>query len=202
MTLMPRRYSMETRAGDSDLKRRQILDAVVAVVAEEGLDALTVAAVASKADVAVRTVYNYFDSRDALLTAALAALADQTRTMVHAIAVADLPPREQMLAFADAYLRSYEEQGVAVSVLLSALAVPDVASAVGEVRAWRRDQIATIARDAQSAGVLRVSLTEAMSIGYLATAHSTYTQLTMDAGLSPAAARTTVRTMLDGALFR
>ncbi len=198
---MPRRYSMDKRAGDHDATRRQILRSVIDVVAADGLGALTVGAVANQADVALRTVYNHFESRDAMLAAALGDLAEQTRTSVSAIDVGTRPVREQLPAFADAYFRSYEQQGTAVSVLMSATSLPDVATAVDAVRSWRREQIRAMARRAQQAGILQVGLAEATSIVYLATAYSTYAQLTSDAGLSPATARATVRSLVDRALF-
>lgn len=192
---------MDRRSGDLDHTRRQILDAVVDVAAEAGLDALTVQAVAARADVALRTVYNHFETREGLIAAALGDLAGQTRATVRSISVADQSGRQQLLAFADAYLQSYEQQGNATRVLMSASSIPAVAESVSEVRTWRRQQIRSMLRQAQTDGELRVPLAEAANIAYLATAYSTYANLTLDLALSPATARSTVRTMLDRALF-
>lgn len=198
---MPRRYSMDRRSGDFDLTRRQILDAVVDVVADVGLDALTVQAVAARADVALRTVYNHFESREGLIAAALGDLTEQTRAAVRSIIVAERSGRHQLLAFADAYLHSYEQQGNAVRVLMNASSIPGVSAAIGDVRTWRRQQIRSMLRQARTDDELNVPLAEAVNIAYLATAYSTYASLTMDLTLSPGAARATVRTMLDRSLF-
>ena len=192
---------MDTRAGEFDLTRRQILAAVVDVAAAAGLEALTVQAVAAKADVAVRTVYNHFDSRERLIAAALGDLAEQTRTTVRSIVVTDRSARDQLLSFVDAYLQSYEQQGRAVRVLMSATSIPEVADAVADVRNWRRQQLRTMLRQAQAEGVLGVALAEAVNVAYLATAYSTYACLTLDLGLSPGAARATVATILQRTLF-
>jgi AcrR family transcriptional regulator len=58
-------------------RRRQetaelILDAVLDLVAEAGIDGLTMDAVAERVGVSLRTVYRYFPDRASLLTAALA----------------------------------------------------------------------------------------------------------------------------------
>ena len=58
-------------------RRRQetaelILDAVLSLVGDAGIDALTMEAVAERVGVSLRTVYRYFPDRASLLTAALA----------------------------------------------------------------------------------------------------------------------------------
>jgi AcrR family transcriptional regulator len=186
---------------DAEGTRRQILDAVIDVVADAGVDSLTVHAVATRADVAVRTVYNHFDSREDLLAAALGSLAMQTRDTVQAIVVSDRPAREQILEFVDAYARSYDDQGTGVQVLITATSIPQVADAVAEVRTWRRRELRRMLRDADAQGSLAVPLSAALPIGYLATSYSTYATLVVDLRLSPAGARATLRTLVENALF-
>jgi TetR/AcrR family transcriptional regulator, cholesterol catabolism regulator len=198
---MPRRYSMVKRAADSDATRTHLLDSVVAVATTDGLEALTMQSVAAHADVAVRTVYNHFPSRHELVAAALARLADQTRATVRAIEVADRPAREQLLAFVDGYLRSYEEQGDAIRLLMTAADDPAVAPVVAEVRSWRRQQLRRMAHGAREEGTLAIPVAEATSVGYLATSYAGWATLVHDAGLPPATARATVRTIVDRTLF-
>jgi AcrR family transcriptional regulator len=192
---------MGKRAVEAATTRHQILDAVIDVVARTGTDALTVQAVAARADVAVRTIYNHFESREGLLAAALSRLARQTMDAVEAIVVPDRSARDQILEFVDAYARSYEVQGDGVRVLMGATSIPQVAEAVGEVRSWRRQQLRRILREAEAQGSLRVPVSEAKTIAYLATAYSTYATLVLDARLSPARARSTLRTLVEGTLF-
>ena len=52
-------------------RRARILGAVLELAAEGGYDAVQVREVAARAHVALRTIYNYFDSRENLLYAAM-----------------------------------------------------------------------------------------------------------------------------------
>ncbi|MEV7171051.1 TetR/AcrR family transcriptional regulator [Streptomyces sp. NPDC093224] len=52
-----------------DVRRRQILDAVAALLLQDGYEALTISKVAARAGVAKGTVYLYFDSKQELLAA-------------------------------------------------------------------------------------------------------------------------------------
>jgi AcrR family transcriptional regulator len=75
---MVNRGSSNAPAGPSLRERRRqetaelILDAVLDLVAEAGIDGLTIEAVAERVGVSLRTVYRYFPDRVTLLTAALA----------------------------------------------------------------------------------------------------------------------------------
>ncbi|MEU8685797.1 TetR/AcrR family transcriptional regulator [Streptomyces sp. NPDC048611] len=60
-----------------DVRRRQILDAVAALLLEDGYESLTVARVAARAGVAKGTVYLYFASKQELLAALQAEMWDR-----------------------------------------------------------------------------------------------------------------------------
>jgi AcrR family transcriptional regulator len=57
------------------LPRQRILDAALALAAEGGLDALQVRAIATRASVSSRTIYEHFPSLESLLIVAVAELA-------------------------------------------------------------------------------------------------------------------------------
>ena len=76
---MPRQYSMDNRSAASAATRARLLDAAVDVLAEVGGAALTMQMVADTADVALRTVYNHFPSKEVLVVAAYQRLADATQ---------------------------------------------------------------------------------------------------------------------------
>ncbi len=59
-----------------EARRAQILDAAAAVFAERGFHRTTIRAIAAAAGVAEGTIYNYFDSKDALLIGLMARLAE------------------------------------------------------------------------------------------------------------------------------
>jgi AcrR family transcriptional regulator len=57
------------RARNRALRNQQLTDAAAAIIAEVGLDGLTMQAVADRVDCAVGTIYTYFASKSALLAA-------------------------------------------------------------------------------------------------------------------------------------
>ena len=66
---MPRKYSMDMRSEVAALRRQRFIEATVEVVGEVGADRLTMDMVAERADAATRTIYNYFPTRQDLLSA-------------------------------------------------------------------------------------------------------------------------------------
>ncbi len=52
-------------------RRERVIDAVLALASEGGYEAVQLRSVADRADVAVRTIYTYYGSRDELLRAAM-----------------------------------------------------------------------------------------------------------------------------------
>lgn len=198
---MPRRYSMDKRAADLDATKRALVEAALLVVAEHGVEGLTVQAVADEADVAVRTVYNHFGSRDGLVDALSTELVARTRGWVSRVAVETGSPRERLVSFVGGYADSYHDQGRALDALLAAMTQNEVSEVVQEIRTWRREQIERMVRAAQRAGDLRVPAPLAVETVYLATAHAAWSTMVNDAGLAPAVARRTLVGMVEAALF-
>ncbi|MFD5396721.1 TetR/AcrR family transcriptional regulator [Streptomyces sp. NPDC127097] len=66
---MPAKTAPTGRFQPPDVRRRQILDAVAALLLEDGYEALTISKVAARAGVAKGTVYLYFAAKQELLTA-------------------------------------------------------------------------------------------------------------------------------------
>lgn len=58
---------MNRRSTKREARRRQLLDAAMAIVIDEGLDSLTVAGIAKRLDAAVGSLYRYFPGKDALI---------------------------------------------------------------------------------------------------------------------------------------
>lgn len=67
--MAPRRYRIDARRRAMEETRQRILEATVALHAEQGAAATSYAQIASRADVAVPTVYKYFPDLTALITA-------------------------------------------------------------------------------------------------------------------------------------
>src|SRR5262249_13216813 len=65
------------RTADHEQRPRQIAEAVLHIVAERGLDEVSVARVAAEAGVSVGLVQHYFATKDAMLLCAFRSIADQ-----------------------------------------------------------------------------------------------------------------------------
>jgi AcrR family transcriptional regulator len=76
---MPRKYDLGRRAAAAEDTRRRIVDATVALHAEQGIVATSYKDVARRADVGIGTVYNHFPTVDDLVTACGSQLRETTR---------------------------------------------------------------------------------------------------------------------------
>lgn len=174
---------MDTRAAAVDAVRQRIVDASLRVVAAGGAEGITMKAVADEADVALRTIYNHFSSREELITVAVEGLIADTRVPASEVVASAAPPAERLLAFVDAYYRSYERQGDAAAVMLRAQYLPEVDSQVSEVRRWRREQLAAMVDELEAAGELRLPTDRALALLFALTAYATWSSVRHDGGL-------------------
>ena len=90
-----------------------VRDAIVAVVAQRGLEATTMAAVAAEAGVATGTAYVHYPSKDELLIGGYVHVKQQLGTAATAGLADDLAPREcfeRIWLQAHAHLRAHPEQ--------------------------------------------------------------------------------------------
>ena len=104
--------------------RREVVTAIAtaaeAVFAEEGVHSAHVGEIAKRAGVAVGTLYNYFEDRDALLAALLRQrgeeLANAFRSAIES--VQGTPLRAQLGAFVEAYFAFFVEHRAYFKILL------------------------------------------------------------------------------------
>jgi AcrR family transcriptional regulator len=75
-----------------EIRRQEIVDAVVSLAAERGLGSITVRDVAQRVSVAPGLIHHYFPSLDALLTESFATWADASLERLRELSV-DLSPR-------------------------------------------------------------------------------------------------------------
>lgn len=85
--------------------RQSILEAAESILVRGGPTALTLEAVAERADVAVQTVYNRVGGRSAVLVAVAERAFRENRVYMDAAYAAPGTPRERILLAADAYAR-------------------------------------------------------------------------------------------------
>src|SRR5688500_5317424 len=93
-------------------RREQLLAAAMAIVRDEGADALTLGALAERAGVSKPVVYEHFGTRAGLLIA-LYRLIDERQVKVFEAALERAPRRLTEIArlMSDAYMQCYESAG-------------------------------------------------------------------------------------------
>jgi AcrR family transcriptional regulator len=197
---MPRRYSMETRQRAAAEARSRILEATFDEVATGGAG-VTLQAVAARADVALRTLYNHFAGRDELLAAAFLHHAAQTRAAVEAVALPDAGPVEQLEQVVEAYHGRYAAMGDRLSTLLSLRGFPELEEQIGIIREQRRRLLEQIVEHAERVGALRLPATAAVALAYTLTGHAGWQALCEQADGNPVEATRLATEALRSALF-
>ena len=192
---------METRQRAAEEVRTRILEATLDEVAAVGGEGVTLQAVAARADVALRTLYNHFAGRDELLAAAFLEHAAQTRAAVEAVVLPEAPPDQQLEHVVEAYHRRYAAMGERLSALLSLRGYPELEEQVLVIRARRRRLLEEIVEHAERAGVLRLPARTAVALAYTLTGHAGWQSLCEQADGDPAEATRMATEALRSALF-
>jgi AcrR family transcriptional regulator len=198
---MPRQYSMERRQQASAEIRSRILEAALDEVAAANGREVTLQAVATRADVALRTLYNHFAGRDQLLAAAFLHHAEQTRVAVDAVTVPDADPEQQLLHVVEAYHRRYARMGARLGALLALRGYPELDEQVHDIRAQRNQRLGQVIDRAQQAGILQVPPATAVALAYTLTSHAGWQTLCEQVGNSPREATRVANEALCSALF-
>ncbi|HEX6416891.1 MAG TPA: TetR/AcrR family transcriptional regulator [Acidimicrobiales bacterium] len=192
---MARRYSMEGRNAAVEANRRAVLDAALDVLGTAGADGFTMQAVATRAGVSLRSVYNYFETREQLLAAVFGALVEVTRHAIE-IRVPRAPePRARLQEFAAVHFDVLERQRRHMAVLLAVRGVAELDERVRAIRAWRHGVLRQLLADC---GLRGATLDRAAAAAFLLTTFSSYTALTGDLGLDHAGAIRVVAQALAG----
>ena len=171
---------MDTRAAASQAVRQRILDAALDELVHSAGDPITLQAIAARADLALRTLYNHFPNREALLTAAFAQHAARSRTAVEAVSLPDTAPEQQLRHLVAAYYSRYTDMGPRLTALLSLRGFPELTEHVLAIRAWRRQVLTEVVQAANRAHMLRTSQQAAIALAFTATSHAYWQMLTDD----------------------
>ena len=192
---------MQTRRAATAAARARILEAALDELAATGGEAITLRGVADRADMALRTMYNHFTSRDELLTAAFLHHAAQTRAAVEALSVPDASPEEQLRHVVEAYYSRYAAMGARLSVLLSVRSVPELEEQINVIRGRRRQLVEKIIRRAARARQLAVPVPTAVTLAFTMTSHAAWNVCLKELDGDVAEATTVVNKALSSALF-
>jgi AcrR family transcriptional regulator len=196
---MPRKYSMDTRSELAALRRRRLIEATVEVLGEVGADRLTMDMVAERADAATRTIYNYFPTRQDLLSAVQAELLQAFRDTLQLEIPETGEPAERLGQFVAVLFDMYEQQGAALTTLLD-FDEPDIRAQVRDMRAWRRDRLEQILRSAGD--TLRLPVAQAVAFAFVMTNHVSWRVLREEIGLTQGQAVETTTAGIEAGLFR
>ena len=196
---MPRKYSMDIRSGVATLRRRRLIEATVEVLGEVGADRLTMDMVAKRADAATRTIYNYFPTRQDLLSAVQAESLQAFRDTLQLEIPEAGEPAERLRQFVAILFDMYEQQGAALTTLLE-FDEPGIRAQVREMRAWRRDRLEQILRSASD--TLRLPIGQAVAFAFVMTNHVSWRAFREEMGLTQAQAVETTTTGIEAGLFR
>jgi AcrR family transcriptional regulator len=196
---MPRKYSMDIRSEAAALRRRRLIEATVEVLGEVGADRLTMDMVAERADAATRTIYNYFPTRQDLLSAVQAELLQVFRATLQLEIPETGEPAERLRQFFSVLFTRYEQQGAALTTLLE-FDEPAIRAQVRDMRAWRRDRLEQILRPA--GGTLRLPVGQAVAFAFVMTNHVSWRALREELALTQEQAVDTTATGIEAGLFR
>ncbi|HET6914706.1 MAG TPA: TetR family transcriptional regulator [Acidimicrobiales bacterium] len=117
-------------------RRQRIVEAAIELGTQGGYDAVHMRDVAGKADVALATVYRYFESKDHLLSAAISQWTAQLQARLTRSPAQGGAPVDMLVDVLRRASRALERRPLLASALVRALTSPDpgVASAARQVR--------------------------------------------------------------------
>lgn len=101
------------------LRRRQLMEAAVAVIARHGLEQATVAAIAQAADLSPGIIRHYFGSKDELLEATVRYLQKRLKRAVHARTRHAHTPYDKVVAIIEGNFAAEQFEPQAVSAWLA-----------------------------------------------------------------------------------
>lgn len=117
-------------------RRQRIVEAAIELGGEGGYEAVHMRDVAEKADVALATVYRYFESKDHLLSAAISEWTAQLQARLARSPAQGDTPVDRLVDVLRRASRALERRPLLAAALVRALSSPDpgVASAAARVR--------------------------------------------------------------------
>jgi TetR/AcrR family transcriptional regulator, cholesterol catabolism regulator len=114
-----------TRAAETAARRRRLIEAAVALAVEGGYDAVQMRDVASRAEVALGTLYRHYSSKDQLLLAAMAAQADTLRSRLEQRQPLGATPAERVAEGLRRACTALERQPSVTSAMVTAMSSTD-----------------------------------------------------------------------------
>lgn len=142
----------------AESNRRAVIDAAREIVAGSGADALTLEAVAERADVAVQTIYNRVGGRSALLTAVAEQAMEESRAYMDEAYAAPGTPEQRLLLAAEAYARFARERPHEFRILAEPPDEPTAMDRIVELTQTQNAKLASAISDGIATGDIRPDL--------------------------------------------
>ncbi|MCE7003226.1 TetR/AcrR family transcriptional regulator [Kibdelosporangium philippinense] len=140
---------------DHEQRRRQIADAVRGIVADQGLEAVSIGTVATAAGISKGLVQHYFPTREAMLRYTTATLRDHVENQVRPEFAGGLPGlRAALIALLPLGAHSRVEALVANAFVVHALKDPEIAERFRVGHSQLREAVAAMIAAAQADGDL------------------------------------------------
>jgi TetR/AcrR family transcriptional repressor of bet genes len=194
------------RPSNTEERRRQIVEAMIRVMARRGYANASVAAIAEEAGLTPGLVHYHFRNKREVLFALIERLARKVGERYDAMAAEAARPRERVMAFVDAHLArgpAADPDAVAcwVAVGAVALADPAVREAYAQVVRRQVDRLDALVRETLEAEGGRVEEAPRLAGGLFAAVEGAFRLAVIGPGLVPeGSAAETVREMARGLL--
>lgn len=142
----------------AEANRRSVIDAAQEIIAAHGVNALTLEAVAERADVVVQTIYNRVGGRSALLTAVAEQALEESRSYMDPAYSAQGSVEERIDLAAAAYTRFARERPHEFRILVEPPDEADAVSRIAELTRTQNARLANVIRDGIASGIFRSDL--------------------------------------------
>lgn len=184
---MSRTDAKAKRAQVRESTRQLLISTATELLREHGSAGLTMTAVARRADVAVRTVYNHFPSAEKLIVATMTAVSKRFAVLRPDRSELDvLPPGELLHRFVVRWYTELERAEQALDALLSVRGSTELEEAMTDARQQRLRFLRTVLEKADEQRCLRVPLDEAVAVAYTATSYQSWQSFVPQMGFSVA----------------
>lgn len=100
--------------------RDEIVDAAMRLFSEKGFHNVSMQEIAAEAEFATGTIYNFFDSKEALYREIMDEVADNVLSLVKPILEGEADEREKIAGFIWASIRVFQENSAAIRLFLRA----------------------------------------------------------------------------------
>lgn len=138
--------------------RQSVIDAAREIVATEGTNALTLEAVADRADVAIATIYNRVGNRASLLMAVAEQAMEESRAYMDRAYAAEGTAEERLLSVATTWTRFARERPHEFRILVEPADEPDAVARLAELTRTQNAKLAEVISAGMATGAVRPDL--------------------------------------------